>query len=100
MHDDNSQSEKSTLEQQALSKQRRKLRARRDGSRSVWFGLGMFGLVGWSIAVPALVGIAVGAWLDARYSGRVSWRLTLLLIGVAIGFWNANRWMHRETEEN
>ena len=101
MHDDNSQPENSTLEEQALSKQRRKLKARREGgSRSVWFGLGMFGLVGWSVAVPALAGIALGAWLDTKWPSRVSWRLTLLLVGVAVGFWNANRWMHREAEED
>jgi ATP synthase protein I len=33
----------------------RKLRAQRNGSQGVWFGLGMSGLIGWSVAVLAPV---------------------------------------------
>lgn len=89
----------SDLEQRVLKKQRRKLRSQREGNRSAWFGLGMFGIVGWSIAVPTLAGIAVGAWLDARFPSRISWKLTLLFLGVGIGFATAYRWMHQEGEE-
>ena len=60
----------------------------------------MFGLVGWSIAVPTLVGIAAGMWLDTNYPSRVSWKLTLLFMGVGIGFANAYRWMQRESEDD
>jgi ATP synthase protein I len=35
----------------------------------VWFGLGMMGLIGWSVAVPTLLGAALGIWLDNRYPG-------------------------------
>lgn len=87
-----------SMEDLVIAKQRRKLRSRREGSRSAWFGLGMFGLVGWSIAVPTLVGIAVGTWLDASFPGRISWKLTLLFLGVGMGFANAYRWMHQESE--
>lgn len=87
------------LEQRALARQSRKLKARREGNRSAWFGLGMFGLVGWSIAMPTLAGIAAGAWLDAHFPSRISWKLTLLFLGVGIGFANAYRWMHQESEE-
>ncbi len=66
-------------------KARRKRRARRAGRKGVWFGLGMFGLVGWSVAVPTLAGIAIGAWLDRRLPGPVSWTLAGLLGGVALG---------------
>ena len=41
-------------------KAERKLRARRTGRRGVWFGLGMFGLVGWAVALPTVVGVALG----------------------------------------
>jgi predicted F0F1-ATPase subunit len=33
----------------------------------VWFGLGMMGLIGWSVAVPTLLGAALGLWLDSRH---------------------------------
>ena len=89
----------SSLEERATERQRRKLKARREGNRSPWFGLGMFGLVGWSIVVPTLAGIGIGAWLDASFPSRVSWKLTLLFLGVGIGFANAYRWMNQEGEE-
>ena len=63
----------------------RKLKARRERDRTVWFGLGMFGLVGWSVAIPALLGTALGLWIDSRWPSRVSWTLMLLVIGVALG---------------
>jgi ATP synthase protein I len=74
----------------------RKLRARAEGRRAVWFGLGMFGLVGWSVAIPSLLGLAFGLWLDSRFPGRVSWTLTFLIIGVALGSFNAWRWIKQE----
>ena len=75
----------------------RKLRARAEGRRGVWFGLGMFGLVGWSVAVPSVAGLAIGLWLDGRFPGRVSWTLTFLLIGVALGCLNAWYWVKQES---
>jgi len=77
----------------------RKLRARRQGRRAVWFGLGMFGLVGWAVALPTIVGVALGAWLDTRFPSRVSWTLTLLLIGALLGSLNAWYWVKRESRD-
>jgi len=36
-------------------REKRKLRARKTKADVVWFGLGMFGVIGWSVAVPALL---------------------------------------------
>lgn len=77
----------------------RKQRARREGRRGPWFGLGMFGLVGWAVALPTLAGAAVGLWLDARFPSRVSWTLTLLLLGAALGCVNAWYWVQRESRD-
>lgn len=77
----------------------RKLRARRTGRRGVWFGLGMFGLVGWAVALPTVAGVALGVWLDARFPSRVSWTLTLLLVGVLLGSLNAWYWVKRESRD-
>lgn len=75
----------------------RKLRARRERRRAAWFGLGMFGLVGWSVAIPTLLGIALGLWLDSRWPGQASWTLTFLIIGVAVGCLNAWYWVKQES---
>ncbi|MCL5123377.1 MAG: AtpZ/AtpI family protein [Deltaproteobacteria bacterium] len=71
------------------------MEARRDGNRSIWFGLGMFGIVGWSVAVPTLVGAAIGVWIDSRYPSRFSWTLMLLFAGVLFGSINAWYWINR-----
>lgn len=78
----------------------RKRRARREGRRTAWFGLGMFGLVGWSVTVPALLGIAAGLWLDRHWPGGVSWTLTLLVVGVSLGCLNAWYWMTQESQRD
>lgn len=77
----------------------RKLKARRNPAPGVWFGLGMMGLIGWSVAVPTLLGAALGAWLDNRYPGSHSWTLMLMVIGLALGCFNAWRWVAKEDNE-
>ena len=78
----------------------RKLRARNQDRRSAWFGLGMFGLVGWSVVIPSLLGIALGIWLDKRFSGPPSWTMTFLIIGVALGCLNAWFWIKQESKRD
>jgi ATP synthase protein I len=74
----------------------RKLKARRDSTRGVWFGLGMMGLIGWSVAIPTLLGAALGIWLDKQYPGGRSWTLALLVAGLTIGCLNAWFWVSKE----
>ena len=81
---------------QVGAKAARKLKARRDGAQGVWFGLGMMGLVGWSVTVPTLLGAAVGIWLDQHYPGTHAWTLALLVAGLGIGCLNAWHWVARE----
>jgi len=78
------------------SKAARKLRARRHSPAAVWFGLGMMGLVGWSVVVPMLLGAALGSWLDQHNGGPRSWTLALLFAGLALGCANAWRWVAKE----
>ena len=73
--------------------------ARRHVTRTVWFGLGMMGLIGWSVVVPTLLGAALGIWLDNRHPGSHSWTLMLLVIGLAIGCLNAWHWVAKEDKE-
>ena len=74
----------------------RKIRARIKEPRSLWYGLGMFGLVGWSVAIPTLIGIGLGVWIDTRSEGPYSWTLMLMLIGVIVGCLNAWYWVRKE----
>jgi ATP synthase protein I len=78
-------------------KAERRRKAGREGNRSVWFSLGLFGLIGWSIAIPAILGVALGIWIDRHWPSRVSFTLTLLLVGIAAGCFNAWRWIKQES---
>jgi ATP synthase protein I len=84
---------------QVGSKETRKLRAQGRVTQTVWSGLGMMGLIGWSVAVPTLLGAALGIWLDKRYPGVHSWTLTLLIIGLFTGCLNAWHWVAKEDRE-
>jgi len=85
------------LEKQVWGKESRKMKGRREKDRSIWFGLGMFGLIGWSVAIPTLIGVAVGIWIDNTWPSRFSWTLMLLFIGVILGCVNAWYWVKRES---
>jgi ATP synthase protein I len=87
-----------TFASQVGAKAARKLRAKRNATPGVWFGLGMMGLIGWSIVVPTLLGAAIGLWLDQHYPGGRSWTLTLLVAGLTIGCFNAWHWVVKEDQ--
>ncbi|HEY4974674.1 MAG TPA: AtpZ/AtpI family protein [Steroidobacteraceae bacterium] len=84
--------------QQIAASVARKLDARRSSDRIVWSGLGMMGLVGWSVSVPTLLGAALGIWLDKHHPAAHSWTLSLLIAGLTLGCWNAWRWVAREND--
>ena len=75
----------------------RKIKARKS-TQGVWFGLGMMGLIGWSVVVPTLLGAALGIWLDKHHPGKHAWTLALLVVGLAIGCLNAWHWVAREEQ--
>lgn len=77
-------------------KEARKLKARKNCVRSVWFGLGMMGLVGWSVALPTIIGIAIGIFIDRHWDSPLSCTLTCLLLGLVVGCAIAWYWIKRE----
>jgi ATP synthase protein I len=88
------------LRQTVGAKEARKLKARRERPRELWFGLGMFGLVGWSVAIPTVLGVALGVWIDVTWPSRFSWTLMLLFVGVVLGCLNAWYWVQRESRHD
>lgn len=83
------------FEERVGAKATRKLKARRS-TQGVWFGLGMMGLIGWSVVVPTLLGAALGIWLDRHHPGKHGWTLALLVGGLALGCLNAWHWVAKE----
>jgi len=95
--------DKHSFEEEIGIKAQRKLRAQHNDKKSIWFGLGMMGIVGWTIAVPTLLGVALGIWLDKKYPESFSWTLSFLIIGLLVGCLVAWHWVskeHKEMNEN
>ncbi len=80
-------------------KAKRKLKALHNDKKNVWFGLGMMGLVGWTITVPTLLGAVLGMWLDKKHPTTFSWTLSLLIIGLLVGCFTAWHWILKEHKE-
>ena len=76
----------------------RKVKARRNSDKTVWFGLGMMGLVGWSVSIPTLLGAGLGSWIDRTHPGGHSWTLALLVAGLTVGCFNAWRWISKQDQ--
>lgn len=85
------------LEDKVQIKADRRRWAHAQKRHSVWFGFGMFGLIGWAVAIPTVLGIALGIWLDRTWpAGHISWTISLLFVGIILGCLNAWRWISRE----
>ncbi|MCB9079938.1 MAG: AtpZ/AtpI family protein [Anaerolineaceae bacterium] len=100
---DPTKNERREIQEQLIQKvganEVRKVKARREKKYSIWFGLGMIGVIGWTVVIPTLIGVALGIWLDAAWPGPLSWTLTLLLTGLGLGCLNAWRWVAQEQKE-
>ena len=76
----------------------KKIESRKKG-KEIMFGLGVFGIVGFSIAIPTLLGILLGTYLDGRTDSSVSFTITFMLVGLTMGCFNAWRWVKQTSED-
>jgi len=89
-------SDENTFSKEVAKKETRKLNAQQEKKESALMGFGMFGMIGWSVSVPLLLGTALGIWLDKTYPQSFSWTLTCLIGGLAIGCVIAWNWINTE----
>ncbi len=75
---------------------RRMQAARDDPGPSPLRGIGTFGMIGWSVAVPTVGGAFLGLWLDRVAPQQFSWTIALILGGVALGALLAWAWIGKE----
>jgi len=75
-----------------------RLQRREPSARSFWRSLSVLGTVGWSIALPAVLGAWLGHRLDLRLDSGVRFTLMALTAGVMLGSFVAWRVVreHRE----
>ena len=90
---------KKNLADQVGRKERRKLKAKETKSSSIWSSLCTFGIIGWTVAVPLIIGILIGIWMDGAYPQGFSWTLTFLFVGGALGCFNAWHWISKESKK-
>ncbi|MFN1834162.1 AtpZ/AtpI family protein [Balneola sp. MJW-20] len=88
---------KTEIADKVRRKSERRLRAKSENKKGLMFGLGMFGLVGWSVSVPAILGLMLGIWIDTAYPSAYSWTLMLLTAGIITGCLNAWYWVLKES---
>ena len=77
-----------------LGEPARRRRARRDqglreGERPLGRNLALIGMLGWLVVVPTLLGLFVGRWIDRHEDTGIFWTAALLVVGVAVGCWQA-----------
>ena len=66
-------------------RRRRLERAAGEAHRSIGQDLAQAGVIGWTIATPAVLGVFAGRWLDRRLSSGIACTLALLLLGISAG---------------
>lgn len=96
--EDHQSYKKKSFSTEVGEKEARKLKAQRK-KPNVWSGLGLFGMIGWSIVIPTLLGALLGIWLDKNYKVDFSWTLSLLVAGLMIGCVIAWNWVNKENKE-
>lgn len=80
-----------------IARQARRMKASRDHpAPSPLRGLGTFGMIGWSVAVPTVGGAFLGLWLDRVAAQSFSWTIALILGGVVVGIFIAASWVMKE----
>ncbi|TCS63326.1 AtpZ/AtpI family protein [Primorskyibacter sedentarius] len=83
-----------------IARQAKRMKSSRDHpGPSPLRGIGTFGMIGWSIAVPTVGGAFLGQWLDRVAPQRFSWTIALILGGVVIGVFIAAAWVNKEGGE-
>ncbi len=61
-------------------------RARRE--KGFWHYASLLGVGGWLIVLPVVAGAYLGKYLDKRVHAGISWTITCMLLGFALGAYN------------
>ena len=73
------------LDEEVRRHRERRASAQRESRRSIGQDLALVGVIGWTLVIPALLGVYAGRALDRRFASGVFWTLGLLVAGVVLG---------------
>ncbi len=99
MYEESKVSDEAKFSEKIEAEVARKLKAQHETTKTIWLGLGMSGLIGWSVAIPIFLGAALGVWLDKRYPSHYSWTLMLLMVGLIIGCLTSWHWINSQYKQ-
>ncbi len=89
------ETENHVAEAARLSAEREKL-GRDNPEPSLGSRLGQVGILGWAVVVPMLLGVLLGRMADRHFESGIFFTAPAILLGAAIGFRSAWKWMHRQ----
>ena len=90
---------KTRLKREIVKKQTRRIKGKHQKNSGLWYGLGIFGIVGWSVVIPFMFFLVLGILIDIKWPSRISWTITLLLVGIVVGCLNAWYWVNQERKK-
>jgi ATP synthase protein I len=73
------------------------MRSRREKS-GFWHYAQILGVGGWLFVIPVVAGAYLGKYLDERTGGSISWTLTLIIVGIAVGIYNIWYFLFRKSQ--
>lgn len=83
-----------------IGRRAKRMKAARDNpGLSPLRGIGTFGMIGWSIAVPTVGGAFLGLWLDRITPQSFSWTIVLIVGGVTLGSLVSWSWISKERDD-
>ena len=73
------------LDEEVRRHRERRVRAQHESRRPIGQDLALAGVIGWTLVIPALLGIYAGRALDRHFGSGVFWTLGLLVAGIVLG---------------
>jgi ATP synthase protein I len=73
------------------------VKARKEKS-GFWHYAQILGVGGWLFAIPVVAGAYLGRYLDERRGDTISWTLTFIIIGIAVGIYNIWYFLFRKAQ--
>jgi ATP synthase protein I len=71
----------------------------RGEQRTFWQWASRVGVGGWLFAIPVVAGAYLGKYLDHGSSGKISWTVTFILLGIAAGTFNLWQFLSRKGDQ-
>jgi ATP synthase protein I len=77
--------EKKTFSKDIEKSAKELMKARKE--KTFWHYASVIGVGGWLFVIPIVAGAYLGRYLDKKIGG-ISWTITFIIIGIAVGIYN------------